>query len=254
MRSAGAGRPRPPPSSIRATAYVTISLRTRCVPGGDAIVGATSDHGSPDRRENGIGFGASSRADSLARHGLVAACLRGDQDAWEALVRLHANLVYAVIRRCGIGGDEAADLFQEVWVAAWDGLASLRDERVLAGWLATIAARQARRALRKRIQSMVDDGDRFETEAMIAPDPDPTPDLQALELEQSESIKSAIATLSERDRKIVYAFFYDPASPSYAQIAERLGVSPETVGPLRTRCLRRLRAALDSLPEFRDPL
>jgi RNA polymerase sigma factor (sigma-70 family) len=233
---------------------VTISLCTHCVPGGDAIVGATSDHGSPDRRENGSGSGYFGRAESLARHGLVAACLRGDQDAWEALVRLHANLVYAVIRRCGIGGDEAADLFQEVWVAAWDGLASLRDERVLAGWLATIAARQARRALRKRIQSIVDDGDRFENEAMIAPDPDPTPDVQALELEQSEAIKGAISSLSERDRKIVYAFFYDPSAPSYAQIAERLGVSPETVGPLRTRCLRRLRATLDNLPSFNDPL
>ncbi|MCC7371720.1 MAG: sigma-70 family RNA polymerase sigma factor [Chloroflexi bacterium] len=183
----------------------------------------------------------------------MAACLRGDQDAWEALVRIHANLVYAVIRRCGITGDEATDLFQEVWVAAWDGLASLRDERVLAGWLATIAARQARRALRKRIQSIVDDGERFETEAMVAPDPDPTPDVRAIEGEQSAAIREAVSSLSERDRKIVYAFFYDPTAPSYAQIAEQLGVSPETVGPLRTRCLRRLRAALDSQPSFRDP-
>jgi RNA polymerase sigma factor (sigma-70 family) len=137
-------------------------------------------------------------------------------------------------------------------VAAWDGLASLRDERVLAGWLATIAARQARRALRRRIQSIVEDGERFETEAMIAPDPDPTPDLQALDLEQSAAIRDAILTLSDRDRQIVYAFFYDPSAPSYAKIAERLGVSPETVGPLRTRCLRRLRTALDNQPVFKD--
>ena len=218
--------------------------------GGDVIVGATSDHGTPDRRESGSatpGFGP-----GVSKNGLVAACLRGDQDAWEALVRLHANLVYAVIRRCGIGGDEAADLFQEVWVAAWDGLASLRDERVLAGWLATIAARQARRALRRKIQSIVDDGDRFENEAMVAPDPDPTPDLMALEQEESEAIRGAITSLSERDRQIVYAFFYDPTAPSYAEIARRLGVSPETVGPLRTRCLRRLRTALVDLPVFDD--
>ena len=76
---------------------------------------------------------------------------------------------------------------------------------------------------------------------MIAPDPDPTPDRLALDVEQSEAIKDVVALLSDRDRQIVYAFFYDPAAPSYAQIAERLGVSPETVGPLRTRCLRRLR-------------
>jgi RNA polymerase sigma factor (sigma-70 family) len=87
---------------------------------------------------------------------------------------------------------------------------------------------------------------------MVAPDPDPTPDLMALEQEQSEAIRGAIASLSERDRQIVYAFFYDPSAPSYAQIAQRLGVSPETVGPLRTRCLRRLRAALSGLPSFND--
>ena len=46
------------------------------------------------------------------RRGLVAACLRGDQDAWEELVRSHAGLVYTVIRRCGLAEDEAADLFQ----------------------------------------------------------------------------------------------------------------------------------------------
>lgn len=220
--------------------------RQRRAPGGDVIIEATSDHGpSEPRRDDSWG---TTRAPSQARGGLVAACLRGDQDAWEALVRAHANLVYAVIRRCGIGGDEAADLFQDVWVAAWDGLASLRDERVLAGWLATIAARHARRALRRRIQSLVDDGERFETEAMAAPDPDPLPDARAVEAEQGEAIRAAIATLSERDRRIVYAFFYDPTSPSYAEIAQRLGVSPETVGPLRTRCLRRLRAALASVP------
>jgi RNA polymerase sigma factor (sigma-70 family) len=225
-------------------------LRVLSAAGGDVITGATSDHGSPDRRENGAG--SPGQVDGVSRNGLVAACLRGDQDAWETLVRMHANLVYAVIRRCGISGDEAADLFQEVWVAAWDGLASLRDERVLAGWLATIAARQARRALRRRIHSIVEDGERFELEAMIAADPGPAPDLLALNLEQSEAIKAAVALLSERDRRIVYAFFYDPAAPSYAQIAQRLGVSPETVGPLRTRCLRRLRAALDTLPAFYD--
>ena len=219
-------------------------------PGGDVIVGATSDPGPPDRRANGQG--PSHHASGQPRSGLVAACLRGDQDAWETLVRTYANLVYAVIRRCGIGGDEAADLFQEVWVAAWDGLASLRDERVLAGWLATIAARLARRALRRRIQSMTEDGERFETEAMLAQDPDPTPDLLAIEIERSQTVRTAVEALSERDRQIVYAFFYDPASPSYARIAERLGVSPETVGPLRTRCLRRLRAALDNAAGLSD--
>ena len=81
--------------------------------------------------------------------GLVRACLRGDQCAWETLVRTHAGLVYAVIRRCGFDGDEAADLFHAVWLAVRDQLNTVRDERGLAGWLATLTARKARWALRR---------------------------------------------------------------------------------------------------------
>ena len=95
--------------------------------------------------------------DPRARHdpppgGVVRACLRGDQDAWETLVRSHAGLVYAVIRRCGFDGDEAADLFQEVWLDARSQLGTVDDERRLAGWLAAQAARRAKRALGRRSQ------------------------------------------------------------------------------------------------------
>lgn len=220
------------------------------MPGDDRIIDLTSDQDPPEDRDDATG-GRQSSANG-ARGGLVAACIRGDRDAWESLVRTYANLVYAVIRRSGITGDEAADLFQDVWSAAWDGLGGLRDERLLAGWLATIAARQARRALRRRIQSTVDTGPRFETEAMVAPDPDPSPDARVIERERRELIRTAVDRLSERDRQIVYAFFYDPSAPSYVEIAQRLGVSPETVGPLRTRCLRRLRAALEGQVSLDD--
>ncbi len=75
---------------------------------------------------------------------------RGDPNAWEALVRTHASLVYAVIRHCGFDGDEAADLFHTVWLAAREHLSTVRDERALPGWLAATAAREARWVLRQR--------------------------------------------------------------------------------------------------------
>jgi RNA polymerase sigma factor (sigma-70 family) len=178
------------------------------------------------------------------RRGLIAACLRGDRDAWEELVRSHAGLVYTVLRRCGLGEDEADDLFQDVWVAAWDGLARVRDERALPGWLATIAARTGTRALRRRVRHRVVGGEAYEDAVTRAPDLTPSPELAVLARERDESVRAAIASLSERDRLLVHAFFYDPATPSYAEIAARLGVSPETVGPMRTRCLLRLRRAL----------
>ena len=65
---------------------------------------------------------------------------------------------------------------------------------------------------------------------------------------EADALRAAIPSLSERDRLLVHDFFYHPPAPSYAEIAARLGVSPDTVGPLRTRCLRRLRAALGDAP------
>ena len=81
---------------------------------------------------------------------MLRACLRGDQDAWATLVRTHAGLVYAVVRRCGFDEQEAVGLFHEVWLVARDQLGTVRDERRLAGWLAALAAYRAKRALQDR--------------------------------------------------------------------------------------------------------
>ena len=79
----------------------------------------------------------------LSPHGRAAGCPPGDQAAWEALVRSHAGLVYTVLRRAGLAEEEAADAFQDVWVAARGELAIVRDARAVKGRLTTIAARAA---------------------------------------------------------------------------------------------------------------
>ena len=132
--------------------------------------------------------------------GLVAACLRGDQAAWEELVRSHAGLVYTVIRRCGLGEDQAADLFQEVWVAAWDGLASVQNERAFAGWLATISARAAARALRRHARRPLVGGGAYEDAAARTWDPAPNPEQATVERERDAAVRTAINSLSDRDR------------------------------------------------------
>jgi DNA-directed RNA polymerase specialized sigma24 family protein len=54
-----------------------------------------------------------------------------------------------------------------------------------------------------------------------------------------------MARLSPRCRELLESLFYDPAAPSYAEIARRLAVNVDTVGPLRGRCLRRLKMLLE---------
>src|SRR5580704_6909094 len=47
---------------------------------------------------------------------LVSRCLRGDETAWEELVRLHTRRVYGLCYRFTNSGQEAQDLTQEVFL------------------------------------------------------------------------------------------------------------------------------------------
>ena len=46
----------------------------------------------------------------------------GDQDAFAELVMMHADRVYAALRRFGLDAGEADEVAQEVFVRAWRGL------------------------------------------------------------------------------------------------------------------------------------
>ena len=45
----------------------------------------------------------------------IAACRRGDADAWEALVMRYQRLIYAVPVRAGLDEQQAAEVFQTVF-------------------------------------------------------------------------------------------------------------------------------------------
>src|SRR5919198_1726963 len=70
---------------------------------------------------------------------LVEACLRGEADAWEQLVRRYAGLVYSVARRYGLGEEDAADVFQGTWSALWERLTEVRNRARLGPLLITVA-------------------------------------------------------------------------------------------------------------------
>jgi len=55
------------------------------------------------------------------------------------LIARYARLVEAVIRRYHLPAEEQADVFQDVWVALWSQLASVRSHERLGPWLVTAA-------------------------------------------------------------------------------------------------------------------
>ncbi len=46
----------------------------------------------------------------------------------------------------------------------------------------------------------------------------PAPEQATVGRERDAAVRAAIASLSDRDRQLVHAFFYDPTAPSYAKI------------------------------------
>src|SRR5262245_55451434 len=70
---------------------------------------------------------------------LVSRCLRGDEPAWEELVRVHTRKVYTLCFRFTGSGSEAQDLTQEVFLRVFRTLKTFRSsEGSFATWLARV--------------------------------------------------------------------------------------------------------------------
>ncbi len=80
---------------------------------------------------------------------LVRAARAGDNDAFGALYRRYRPLVRGVLL-ARLAPADADDVVQEVFVVAFQKLASLRDEGAIGAWLCTIARTRAIDQVRQR--------------------------------------------------------------------------------------------------------
>jgi len=73
---------------------------------------------------------------------LAAKAAAGDEDAFDELYRMFAPMVHGIVLS-RVPRDEADDVTQEVFMAAYKNLHSLRDKNVVGPWLAKIARNRA---------------------------------------------------------------------------------------------------------------
>lgn len=81
---------------------------------------------------------------------LVAAALNGERHAFTDLMRRHKEPIYRFIRRYVGDADEAYDLLQETFVAAWSALATFNAAKPMRAWLRRIALNKCRDWSRRR--------------------------------------------------------------------------------------------------------
>ena len=177
---------------------------------------------------------------------LLAACLRGEAIAWEALLDRYAALIYSIPLKYHLSPGDAADVFQSVCVTLIEKLDTVRAPRGLGAWLITTTRRQVlaliRRHQRDQARWLSLSGPADPPEVA---DPDLLPEEELLALERHRAVRAAVSQLPANCRTLIRALFADPADRlSYQQLAERLGLAMNSLGPTRARCLDRLRQLL----------
>ena len=174
---------------------------------------------------------------------LVVACRSGDEMAWEAIVSKYERLVYTIPARYGLTPTEIDDVFQSVWLSLLKNLGRIREPDRISAWLVTTARRECwerrRGADYERMVTTSFDSVLIDKEGNeLAPD-------EVVELyREQQTIRLALDQLDERCRRLLWQLYYDATIPSYSDVAEKLNMPIGSIGPLRARCLKKLRTIL----------
>lgn len=89
------------------------------------------------------------RLDDLADASLAIAARSGDQAAFAAIMRRHKGWLYQFICRYVADRDDAYDVLQESFVAAWGAMTRFDPERPFEAWLRRIALNKCRDRARR---------------------------------------------------------------------------------------------------------
>ncbi|HWQ00248.1 MAG TPA: RNA polymerase sigma factor [Vicinamibacterales bacterium] len=186
-------------------------------------------------------------AQPAAADALIERCLRGDQAAWDAVVRQHWRRIFNVAYKFVGRHDEAEDLTQEIFLKIFRALDSFDRRANFQTWIISIARNLCidhYRSVRKERETIAREIDAA-TLSPAAADPSP---LAALERDDLRLLlRRALDRLPETLRSAVV--LRDLHELSYQEIADRLRLPEGTVksrinrGRLElARQIRRLRA------------
>lgn len=133
---------------------------------------------------------------------LVERSQGGDREAFEELVRRHADRLYAVVLRFVADGEEAQDVTQEAFLRAWRSIGRFRGQSQFFTWLYRIGINEAKRRAGRRppaelFASLEDDP------MPEAPDWSEAPQLRLEQSDLREVLERAIRELPLRYRATV---------------------------------------------------
>jgi RNA polymerase sigma factor (sigma-70 family) len=174
---------------------------------------------------------------------LVRECLKGNEEAWSALLDKYKRLIYSIPLKYGLTSDEASDIFQAVCLELLAELPKLRKPAALPKWIMQITAHKCLRDKRQRQRT-----DQLDPSHESQSDPVP-PEVDGIlrEAEQEHHLREAMAELPPRCRELVHMLFFEEPAREYREVAKSLGIAVGSIGFIRQRCLEKLQRRLAGL-------
>ena len=177
---------------------------------------------------------------------LVARAGAGDQEAFEQLVRDNQNRVYSLAVRLVGDREEAADLAQEAFLKAWQGLSSFQRESSFSTWIYRLTTNVCidylrRKKRRQEVEPAVslDDEDSGWAEPADAGQ-DPQGKLE--EAERSRALSRGLERLPDHHRQVLV--MRELSGLSYQEIGAATGLDLGTVKSRIARARLALRKIL----------
>jgi RNA polymerase sigma-70 factor (ECF subfamily) len=163
---------------------------------------------------------------------LVERCQRGELEAFETLVGLYRDRVYAHAFAMLRNEQDATDLSQEAFVKAWRAIRGFKNNSSFYTWIYRITTNLAIDFVRKRdrrptvpLEEAVDPDADVDVEVAPSSQTSPTDEAQRTELRQQ--IEAALAELSPDHRAVIQLREFEGLE--YVEIAKAVGCSLGTV-------------------------
>jgi RNA polymerase sigma-70 factor, ECF subfamily len=163
---------------------------------------------------------------SAEERALISRASRGDVDAFSKLVSTHSALVRGVTLRM-LGGQEAQDASQEVWVRVWANMKSFRGDSAFSTWLYRVTVNTCLSFRRKESRRRTREVDEELAHLSESSGGDGDPEEAALDAERREEIQVALAKVRAEHRAAMVMRHMEGLS--CAEISEVLGVPNGTV-------------------------
>ena len=188
-------------------------------------------------------------AQRMDESALIRAAQKGDERAFEQLVRLYDQNVLRMAMNLLRSAEDANDIYQEAFLRVYKNLHSFRFDCGFQTWLYRIVTNLCLDALRKRkvrreepAQLTTPDGvlDRMDTVEEMRPDGDPQRSLLSRQL--NGRIQTVLGELTPRERLVFEMRHYQGLR--LRAIGEALGTTEEAAKNCLFRATQKMRAGL----------